>query len=99
MASVIVKIPKNTTEKQTPLTVAIGFVNKFARAATSMVRKISVKPIGTCTPRQWMLNGTANSRGCRILNRSTTIDMRVEDETPNHAEGVRFAQQNHIARG
>ena len=44
MASVTVNTAKNTTGKTDAAIVAIGLVTRFARAETSTIRKMSVKP-------------------------------------------------------
>ena len=46
MRSVTVKTERKTPAKQMPLTVATGFVNRFASAETIMIRQTIESPIG-----------------------------------------------------
>ena len=79
-------MPKNTPEKHTPLTVAIGLVTKLASAASQHRQEDERQANRHLDAAPVKLNGTANSRGCRFLNRNTTIDTVLNTKlqiTPN----------------
>ena len=79
MYSVIVKTERNAPAKQSPLTVATGFVTRFASADRKTVRNIRPNPIGTSIVEVVGYNGLVISvRGLDCLDETPLLDLKPD---------------------
>jgi len=80
------KIPKNTSVKTTPHSVATRLVTRFTSAVARSTRKMRTSPTGSSHRPNLTLIGTRHSRGRRSLKRRTTIESALKTKlhtTPN----------------
>ena len=83
--------------KITPPTVATSLVRKFTMAANSSTRKIRPMPSGTSYLPTLDVERHLVLAAAGLLEPQHHHRQRLEDEAPDHAEGVRLAQQDHVA--
>ena len=77
--------------------VATSLVSRLASAATASTRKIRLMPSGTSNLPDAEVERNLVLAVAGLLEPEHQHRQRLEDEAPDHAEGVRFAQRQHVA--